>query len=307
MTGMHITVLFVPFDAALQHYKRNAERGVMGYTMEQHPDRPVGDHQKTSGDEIVESKGTPIDFKKKRQTLNDQDAALTCVLESAYDQAQSVRPYTWSHPDIGSDADIGRSQPAFDKFVKRKMAELFPDILFLSEQPKGLGFPPTLRLTREITTPVTYQLLGTAGTLPTQRIFGYIRDDLRGSWDARELIKSSSGQDEKVLVVSRTLSNEQISIAGVHLTSKNTGIATGGAAYDKVIQDLRTFCKSSKIDVAIGDFNLDVRSAVGAPSMGGVGSLPESIIYIVKRVPAPIGAVWKEQYSNSANDKHYMG
>ena len=133
---MQISVLFVPFDAAIQHYKRNAQRGVTGYTMEKDPDARVGDKRKR-GDEVVEATGIPIDFTQKRHRLNDQDAALTCILESAYDQAQKnqAAPY---HPYTGSSADVGRTKASYGKAIKRKMTALFPDLLLLSEQPTGL-------------------------------------------------------------------------------------------------------------------------------------------------------------------------
>lgn len=300
---LDVSVLFVPFDAALQHYRRNAERGVIGYTMEVHPGQPPGEKRRCGEEMRVEDTGVAIDFKQKSKTLGDRDASLTCLLEAAYDQARTVAANEYYHPDASSK----RRRLQYNTVIRRKMTELFPDILFLSEQPKGLEFPGKISLMREITLPVTYECIGTAGSLPVQRIFGYIRSDLKDQWSSRELVKRSGGPEEKLLAVSGTIAGVKLCVAGVHLTSNNTKIAADTSAYNNAIAALRTFCSANGIDVAIGDFNLDLRMASRDRQSGGVGILPSSMIFIAKNEPAPMGTQWKEQYSNSANDKHYMG
>jgi hypothetical protein len=307
---MLVSLLFVPFDAAIQHYRRNATHGVKGYDVEQDK---VGQKRKRSGDQNVESAGSMYEFRPVKQLRLAPQAAqstlekeLKAIIEHAFAQIASDNPLTYQHPYVGTQADVQPTQSLFDRRLASRGVSRLPHVVFLSEQPGELVFPDMIELNAGRGQTVIYKLLGKTGTKAPQRIYGYHRFDLGGDWASQSVIKKTApfNVDENVLIVKWTFQDQICCFAGVHLSAKNTKASR--PQRQKIMQELAAFCQSQRppVQFVVGDFNIDVH-ADGFE--GHVGARPGSTVFMAPQMPAPMGVRYQEQYSNSTNSEHFMG
>lgn len=95
---MRLSVLFIPFDAAIQHYERNANLGVTGYTMQQDVEgnkRRRDENEK----ETVEPPGKMYEFqptKKKKQEEEESTKASTSASATTSTTTGPPRSRSWS-------------------------------------------------------------------------------------------------------------------------------------------------------------------------------------------------------------------
>jgi len=318
--SISISVLFIPFDAAVQHKTRNATRGVEGQRVVPGPSMPLryGDTTNPVRTERVpvEPKGVPM--------TNAEHAPFSTIVSDACKQAVYARLATSVHPYLGTPAYNDKSAELFKQRMQRRLPSRCPHLIFLSEEPKGVPFEDAVIVTLD-GVGVTYQRIGVAGSLPVQRIAAYSRSGQAGQWHAQWETKTYQGSTENILVASYVFGNESFKIAAVHLTAKNTAATPGTPKHDRILSELRQFCQTHGISAAIGDFNADVRDYGG----GTVGALPDSTKFRNRVQCATCGAAewsngackqcngelarahnepeWIEQYSNSVNTAHYMG
>ena len=306
---MLLKILFVPFDAAIQHYNRNAKNGVKGYVVE---NDDSGKKRKRTEDEVVESPGSACEFRPKKMTKANPMSApvnLTAHLENiikhAYEQIEKNDSITSSDPYIASLTDLQQTKL---KFAMDKHEVLnYPDVVFLSEQPGELVFPDQISISTSRGLPVKYNLIGNAGTKAVQRIYGYFNESISGgSWSCQPVIKKTGpfNVEENVLVIQYKLNDQTCCFAGVHLSSKNVG--ANMQQRQVIMSSLKSFCKSYNppIQFVLGDFNIDVHED---GFDGNVGARPGSTVYMAQPVASTMGVMSQEQYSSSNNKAHFMG
>jgi hypothetical protein len=307
---MSLSILFVPFDAAIQHYSRNALKGVKGFVMEKDI---LGNKRKRTEDEDVESPGSAYEFRpvKKRRadpTLSavNLKAHLENIIGHTYEQIVTNASMISQHPYLGSQADIQLTQAKFEQSMARREVASYPDVVFLSEQPGELIFPVQITLKSSSGLPAEYILIGNTGTKAVQRIYGYVRKSIGGNWAFQSVVKQTApfNAEENVLVVQYKLHGKTCCFAGVHLSSKNVG--ANSIQRQEIMSSLVSFCKSYSppIQFVLGDFNIDVH---GDGFDGNVGARPGSTVYLAQQGPATMGVRYQEQYSNSTNTAHFMG
>lgn len=314
--ALSLTVLFIPFDAAVSHKTRNAGNGVDGQHVT--PDPSNDTNTVRTGRVPVEAQGVPM--------TNAEHVPLGVIVSDTCRQALDDRRTIHEHPYAGTPAYTARSAEKFEDRIRRRLASRWcPDLIFLSEEPKGVPFEDSFVVTLEGVN-IMYEKIGFAGSLPVQRIAAYRRSGQAGFWNAEAAKKDYQGSTEHILVATYVYGNESCRIAGVHLTSKNTAARPGTASHDKILSELRAYCQAHKISLAIGDFNADVRDYAGAT----VGALPHSTKFYNRLQCAACGEpqrstdaacakclgrkvapnnkpAWIEQFSNSVNTAHYMG
>lgn len=313
---MLLSILFVPFEAAIQHYTRNAKNGVKGYTMEQDVG---GNRHRRSRDEEVEEAGTAYEFRPVKKRKIDSDTAkpilkakLEDIIRHAFQQILRNQQLSYADPDAGSGVDAARTKPLFSKKMARRRVSRYPDVLFLSEQPGELEFPDSISFTSD-GHPIVYKLIGTAGKLAVQRIYGYVRQSVGGTWAYASVVKNTKpfNKDENVLVMKCEMFGSSCCFAGVHLSAKNVNASESDRR--AIIEQLVSFCaggakfaddeRSTPIQFVIGDFNIDVHAGFD----GHVGVRPGSTVYLAQQSESTMGVQYAEQYSNSTNTAHFMG
>ena len=328
--AISISVLFIPFDAAVSHKTRNAGRGVDGRRVTPGPSMPdPEDNAYTVGTERirVEAIGVPMS--------NAAHAPLSAIVSDACRQAVDARAPTPEHPYVGTPAYNAAMATLFEERMRRRRASRCPDLIFLSEEPKGVSFDASFQVTLD-GVPVMYERFGVAGDIPVQRIAAYRRSGHVGFWQAQPETKKYEWDTKKhqeatenILVARYEYDSEWCKIAGVHLTSKNTAARPGTANHARILSELEEYCVMGGISLAIGDFNASVRDHDG----GTVGAVPHSTKLRNRvRCAACKGTTWRadgacaacnrkklepalvnnepewiEQYSNSVNTAHYMG
>lgn len=212
----------------------------------------------------------------------------------------------YSHPHEGLSLNVQVTQQQFEQTLARRQAAGYPDVLSLSEQPRELKFPEIITLTTDQGGTVIYKLLGKAGKRAVQHIYGYVRQQLGGTWSAQSLVKETApfNVEENVLSIHCDVHGTKCCLAGVHLSSKNVGV--GEKVRKKIMTELETFCKDQKppIQFVIGDFNIDPRLG---KYEGNVGSRPGSTVHMAQCDKPTMGVQYQEQYSNSTSTKHFMG
>jgi hypothetical protein len=305
---MKLSVLFIPFDAAIQHFGRNAKNGVVGYSMQKDV---VGQTQQWKmEEEEVEPSGSAFELRPEKKLGLDSATAtsklqgwLESVIKHTCDQilGESSMEYPLPYQTMSQE----QQKKYQNKMVSRQVT-LYPDVLFLSEEPGEVAFPDTITLKVGQSNQVTYYRIGVAGSLPVQRIYGYVRGGTGHIWKAEALVKKNAlfNVQENVLVIRCELYGSKCCLAGVHLTSKNVGASPEKS--EKIIEELKTFCATqhTPIQFVLGDFNIDPRAGT---AIGNVGALPSTTTYMAQQSHATMGVNYMEQYSNSTNTKHFMG
>lgn len=286
-----VTVLFVPFDAKKQHYERNARNGVKGSKLRRVNPDPAWD----GSDMAVEGAVEAVDVRTHGQAMtqsaiSDQLARIIDGIcrEALAEEPQSLRPV--SKKRGRDEREYGFSPNSYPMFV------------FVSEVHSSLQLPSELT----VGPGVEYTWIGAnEAQLGEQKIAAYVRTSPKfgGEWRARPLQKQSPThkKTEHVLVIDYVFFGYRCSVAGVHLSSKNTGASK--AVRDIELQAVATFCQQENIQVAIGDFNLDLRGVSG----GGVGAIPGQTSFTPNRTGGSAAITYHQQFTNSSNTAHYMG
>lgn len=315
---MHLSVLFIPFEAAIQHYRRQSTHGVSAYRVD------VGVKSKKRkarfDDEIsIEQSSSQVfdvhPSRKRRKMTTTK--GVTLVRSSLSKMVPSVVSQCWSQviadddlqyfdtsvSSLESSLSTSPSQRLFVRLASR-YRERMPDILFLSEKPGEVDFPPKLIIPGVLGQSVVYLRLGATGTRKTQIIAGYHRLGLQGSFKAKSYTKRTKthGADEHVLVIERTLLEQRFAVAGFHLSAKN--VSASEQKKRRSVAEMQNFCRLKKVDLALGDFNLDIRDFLEG---GGVGRVPKTQVFMAQFKHSIMGERFREQFSNSTNTKHFMG
>lgn len=274
-----MSVLFIPFDAAIQHYRRNATRGVKGTRVG--PSFFLSDSPQLL--ESVSSAMSKLEISMALPRIVEQACREVLGDKLAFKPSRRMR-----------------SHPKWPIFAQRRLAMHHPEVVFLSEQPKGVDYPDRLSLPNGI----SYDCIGRTTTTrrSAQKIHAYLRADLDADeWEARSLTKrSTKNATEHVLVVTHDGLLGCLSVAGVHLSAQNVGASM--RVQKAEVQALRDFCEAQDIALAIGDFNMDM-SRHG----GGTGARFASDLWFARNHPAPIGLGFVKPFTNSTNTKFFMG
>ena len=285
--GIELSILFIPFEAAKSHYRRNARNGVSAYRLSE-----SAPHEKLD-DTSAEKPGFAMSIEKISIDLPE-------IIQAVCDQTRLDDPT----PTL--DLKKRRLPNALQKKIERRLfdpPQRYPDLIFLSEQPKGVDFPTVIHLPRGID---YRQLPNNCGKLPVQKIYAYVRgDQLSGDrvWQAQAYTKQSAqGVDEQVLLVAHEFYGVRCRILGVHLSAKNTSASIEQQRRERAI--LQSFCHDNQVQFAIGDFNMNMNT------LGGyVGARPGRTIYLAPRTGSSTAheMTYEEQYTSSNNKAHYMG
>jgi hypothetical protein len=111
---------------------------------------------------------------------------------------------------------------------------------------------------------------------------------------------ASNNIKEHTLLVTYAHGDYKCTVAGVHLTSKNT--SANSSALKLQLDNLQKFCEENEVDLAIGDFNMNMNQYSGS-----TGARFGSSVFVAQSAASPVNVSYHEQFTNSSNDKHFMG
>lgn len=324
---MQLSILFIPFDAAVQHNRRMATRGTTAHTLEKGVD---GSLVQMSGDNQREIPGITLNFEADRPMTSlgpalssfsaDFQKKLLTSLSRPQQPPPPPPPISGLSPKkkktstsnvkiiskiVGHTCDqiIANAAKRDDPSIAAKThKKAYPDIIFLSEEPGQLPFPQ--RFTAG-DSGIEYRYEGHTGQRAVQRIFAYVKSSDYRLWSHSSSTKCTApfNAPENILTLK---CGDYCSFAGVHLSAKNVGATR--EERKQILEELEKFCREQKpeIQFLIGDFNIDVHAGT---SGGGVGALPQSTIYMAQedKTKATNAVRYDEGPSNSTNSDHFMG
>jgi len=297
------SILFVPFDATTKWVALSSKKGVKGLV-----------DDKKGLEFETEAPGVPM---TKYEIMKEMNQIISFLVEKvwafkAYNK-NAVPELIFLSEEVG---------------VSEKMADELK--LPAAERKKVATFPEEIKFTlmkdMERDRDIRYKKLpNTAASIQVQIIAAYelvenvpwkkkARIEAGFEMKSLEVIWKDPNFDEQqhVLKVMCTPagSSKSLTIAGVHLTSKNTSSNFKKPEREAAVKHIKEMCKKDNVQLVIGDFNFDVH---GANEMkddnieAWRGSTREWDVMIPdsKGVVDTVNTVVTK--SNTNNKKHYMG
>ncbi len=324
-----ISVLFIPFDAAKQHYRRNARNGVEALTGTFDQSGHPLDLQKTAQ---VAKPGAWLDPSQIAANLNTivrRECELVRKLHNPDDDDRTVEDFIASQRPGDDPARFASGRRRIETSLRGD--KYYPTLIFLSENPTGQPFPDCLDASLQGTGHRYVKKHSLESGLPrVNQMAVYLREDVdrrilqsKGESDAlfistesltrkpeASLFKPNKNEFFLKMTIGRS-AGQSLTVAGVHLRATLTG---SGSAYQMAERAaLKKFCDANGIQLLIGDFNMDLQEGFERGRGVFYDGSPESLpIFMIspgsdvepKGVAFPL---YQQQFSSSNNQKHYMG
>ncbi|MFY1826047.1 hypothetical protein ACN47A_09050 [Myxococcus fulvus] len=292
--------LFIPFDAGKKFYKDNAKQGTFQGNLVPTGGFNFAPLQNVGGFQPLAAFNTkPYPFhqplEKKSGFLDEADvlANYDAIVLKHIQEATNVLEWKRLHATRPYD-------------LHKRLTQLVPEVIFLSEELKGAPFPNELRPCPEL----TYRRIGSIRTLldpdvdPKNEISAYVlRDEMFSSqvlYEARGLIRQGVNHPEKWLCVQKIVPEYRVyfEVAGVHLDAGYTGHTKEDKKH-KALEEVAVFAHDNNVDVLLGDLNMD------SFELGG-GFFPNRFSF-QEGSDGNIHATYTVSHSNTNAKNNYMG
>ncbi|MCP3060382.1 hypothetical protein LXT21_16505 [Myxococcus sp. K38C18041901] len=193
--------------------------------------------------------------------------------------------------------------------MRSELVRFCPEIIFLSEEPTDAPFPDALNPFPQL----AYRKIGSLkellrGTMSVDcknEIAVYALEDAGATgpsiYSVGHLLRQGVKHQEKWLCVTKRARDfpGAITIAGVHLDSGYTG-KVAAAAKEGALETVGKFAQTRGVDALLGDLNMDSAELHG-------GFFPNHLAFMVNPTDGAIYPVYQVSHSNSSDTKNYMG
>ena len=285
-TQMQISILFIPFDAGGTHRTKTGlqEKQTLGtmypkiggsyYQMPPSSSTKIpspSQFQKVPSQSMMmygsRSGGLPtkqeedlplmsksMDGKQKWDFSYDGVVAEAIgKLGSKHDRDLHKKSFSLKDSYLGKGKYFTCDSPARSHtYSKAKIPNIYPEIIFLSEESSNLPFPTELNPNG-----VKYLQAPTTAGEGKQKISVYCRENFLSLVKVQVEAKQTD-QGENSLIIRIITQNAKLSIAGVHFSAKNVSkLKYNPKKSGDTLKDKMTWCSKNFINALIGDFNFD--------------------------------------------------
>lgn len=275
--------LFVPFEAAIQHYKRTSAKGTTQKSL------------------VTNSSGNYFDLSSAKTSGFKSEFEVAVEKQKAFDDAEMTEaPSTY----IDKDQMAAQYHDIIAEHLNEFRHGMLPEIFFLSEQIKGQLFPDSFDFSS--TLKAKYEKIGSTeeSILPVNQISAYALKNTEYVYTVRNItrnvvFKTDNPTEHWVCVTKSRTDNKSIcfTIAGVHLTSKYTSVSSS-MDVSTILTDVGNFAAKNQIDALMGDFNLNTTSTSGGNFINSAD---------IQLVFGNYARTVKISRSSSNNEASYMG
>ncbi|RKH70415.1 hypothetical protein [Corallococcus aberystwythensis] len=330
-TLAHISILFIPFDAAKKFYKANTSKGVKGLSASFDDSGARVDGANLANPLVPGMASSAFlpgpDIATKLADIVRQECDLIRNMHNPdSDHDDNYQSWLASH---GPHVDTSQWSDRRKNRIERNLRgyKHYPVFIFLSENPTGSPFPDRIDVSGLGMSYVRKHLIDSStvkGIKHVNEIALYLREDIDTQLanpkdddfylEASTLTRKTASiqaklkaKDEYILKV--TLGKrygQSLTVAGVHLRAS----LTGSNPHERQVERnaLQAFCVSEGIQVMVGDFNMDLQETTqGSRGVFFDGRPETQPTYMLAHKSSEAIPRFQQQYSNSAGNAHYMG